>query len=83
MALRKFQILDELKEKYGSRYLMVLLVSKVAKIISDTKQEEEVKAKLGLVDEDVKPTVLALHKVYRDGVKYQILEEQKVEDTGI
>lgn len=83
MALKKFQILDELKEKYGSRYLMVLLVSKVAKIISDTKQEEEVKAKLGLVDEDIKPTVLALHKVYRDGVKYQMFEEQKVEETGI
>jgi len=82
MEKNKFRVLDELKEKYGSKYLMVLLVSKVAKIISDSKQEEEVKARLGITEEEVKPTILALHKVHREGVKYTIIEEKQVEEQG-
>jgi DNA-directed RNA polymerase omega subunit len=82
MALKKFQIIDELKERFGSRYLMVLLASRVAKIISDTKQEEELKARLGIPEENVKPTILALHKVFREGVKYYIIEEERRQEEA-
>jgi DNA-directed RNA polymerase subunit K/omega len=80
MVKSKFRVLDELKERYGSRYLVVLLASKVAKVISDTKQEKEVAARLGISDEDVKPTVLALYRVLREGVKFRLEQEKTSEE---
>ncbi len=80
MVKTKFRVMDELKERYGSRYLLVLLVSRIAKVISDTKQEKEVAARLGISDEDTKPTVLALYKILREGVKYRLEQEKTAEE---
>jgi DNA-directed RNA polymerase omega subunit len=80
MAKSKFRIIDDLREKYGSRYLLVLLASKVAKIIAEKKQEQDIAARLGIPDEDAKPTILALHKLLREGVKYSLEEDRKPEE---
>ncbi|MDI6851191.1 MAG: DNA-directed RNA polymerase subunit omega [bacterium] len=80
MVKSKFRVMDELKEKYGSRYLVVLLASRIAKVIVDTRQEREVAARLGFSDEDTKPTVLALYRILREGVKYRLEQEKATEE---
>ncbi|HOK22812.1 MAG TPA: DNA-directed RNA polymerase subunit omega [Candidatus Hydrothermia bacterium] len=85
MAKNKFRIIDELIEKGKemdlqegkgdwSRYLLVVLASKYAKVIAERKQEHELAARLGIPDEDVKPTIVALYKMLREGWDY--IEEE-------
>ncbi len=74
----KFRAIDELKEEYGSRYLIALLAAVVAKGIAERKKEKEMAAMLGINDEDAKPTVIALFKMLREGVKYRIEQERNI-----
>ncbi len=74
----KFRAIDELKEEFGSRYLIALLAAVMAKGIAERKKEKETAAMLGINDEDAKPTVLALFKMLREGVKYRIEQERNI-----